>query len=542
MEDSKRWTVTYTKHLRQKRKVYQDGFLDLHFSTNKVKLYDECEKLLECRILKKDETVASGETLEFNGYLVDIGGPEGHNNLQSDLNVDRKHNNGSGFRTPSKDTKINAKENISRPRQPLSPSQRVIKDFKKRELLKYASPRISSATAKPSTTEYLVLYTKQLTQKAKKYHDGFLRQVICGSRGEQVMLFDASRKLLDSRFVKKDDIIRPGESIAFDAYLVEIGEHQASHKPVSSVQGDNCNKVETIENMDRQQTSLNIDTHATVGKSEWHVLYTTQLTQKAKKYHDGFLQLEFCGSRGRQVVLYDLSKRPLGRRFLKKDEVIRAGESVYFDGHLVKVGEPEGSHQSPVKLNERGTGNSVVERKKLRQGENGCLKVSPSVAKEQPPSKPCFGQDAGLNSLFTMEEKKSSRIVPPIKPLRDVNQILSILQGPMPQESDNTGGPSPNNSCQNIMDRESTETMKSLDITSSKAACGGGSFQFTENLKMSQQLRSDKEAQTNMSEADTDVSILSSSGHSSCLITSEDKNDEVFSSKMETFPSFDLGF
>lgn len=82
-----------------------------------------------------------------------------------------------------------------------------------------------------------------------------------------------------------------------------------------------------------------------------------------------------------QVVLYDLSKRPLERRFLKKDQVIKAGESVYFDGHLVDVGEPEGSHQSLLKLNERGTGNSVVERKQLRQGQNGCLKVNPSVAK-----------------------------------------------------------------------------------------------------------------------------------------------------------------
>ena len=34
---------------------------------------------------------------------------------------------------------------------------------------------------------------------------------------------------------------------------------------------------------------------------EWQVLYTTQLTQKAKKYHDGFLRLAICSSLGRQV-------------------------------------------------------------------------------------------------------------------------------------------------------------------------------------------------------------------------------------------------
>ncbi|PNX70530.1 hypothetical protein L195_g057485, partial [Trifolium pratense] len=60
MSDSKkRWTVTYTKHVKQKRKVYQDGFLVLNVSTGKLSLYDECEKLLECRILKNDETVES---------------------------------------------------------------------------------------------------------------------------------------------------------------------------------------------------------------------------------------------------------------------------------------------------------------------------------------------------------------------------------------------------------------------------------------------------------------------------------------------------
>ncbi|CAK8573684.1 unnamed protein product [Lathyrus sativus] len=175
--------------------------------------------------------------------------------------------------------------------------------------------------AKP-TDEWQVLYTSQMTQKAKKYHDGFLGLDSCGSQGAQVRLFDASRKLLDSRFLKKDDVIKPGESIAFDTYLVDISKDQVSHTPDSSVQGKNCTNIKRMEKIDRQKASLDIDSHVTVGKREWKVLYTTQLTQKAKKYHDGFLQLEFCGSLGRQVILYDLSKRHLERRFLKKDEVI----------------------------------------------------------------------------------------------------------------------------------------------------------------------------------------------------------------------------
>lgn len=35
--------------------------------------------------------------------------------------------------------------------------------------------------------------------------------------------------------------------------------------------------------------------------TEWHALYTTQMTQKAKKYHSGFLRLASCNSYQMQV-------------------------------------------------------------------------------------------------------------------------------------------------------------------------------------------------------------------------------------------------
>ncbi|KAK7318078.1 hypothetical protein RJT34_02776 [Clitoria ternatea] len=498
MGDSKRWTATYTKHIKQKRKVHQDGFLDLHITTRKLSLYDECEKLLECRLLKKDETVSSGETLTFNGYLVDIGDPEGDKKPKIDLNVDRKLKNDSRFKTPF-DTPRNAKEKIAWVRKPLSPSQKVIREFKKRELIKYGSPKISQETPKPSTTEWQVLYTAQVTQKAKKYHDGFLRLVLRGSGGAQVMLFDAGRKLLDSRFLKKEDAIKSGESIAFDTYLIDIGEHQGSSRtPDSNIPGDKYNNVDRRK-LDTQKISLDTDTQVTVEKTEWQVLYTTQLTQKAKKYHDGFLQLEFCGSLGRQVVLCDLGKRPLDRRFLKKNEVIRAGESIYFDGHLVEVGEPEGSQHSSVKLNERVISNNVVERRQIKQRQSGCHKANSSVAKAQSPGKLC-GQDPGLNSFCTkMEDKKPSRIASPIKPLRDANQILSILRDPSPKPGDSY-------------------------VT---AACTGCSFQFTENVEMSHQSYSQKDAQRSMNEADFGL-LSSSSAGDSCLTTDEGKSAEFW--------------
>lgn len=45
------------------------------------------------------------------------------------------------------------------------------------------------------------------------------------------MLFDENRKLLDSRFIKKDETVKSRESIAFDAHLVEIGECEKDHRP-----------------------------------------------------------------------------------------------------------------------------------------------------------------------------------------------------------------------------------------------------------------------------------------------------------------------
>lgn len=34
---------------------------------------------------------------------------------------------------------------------------------------------------------------------------------------------------------------------------------------------------------------------------EWNALYTTQLTQKSKKYHDGIIRVKHTGSHARQV-------------------------------------------------------------------------------------------------------------------------------------------------------------------------------------------------------------------------------------------------
>ncbi|EYU22094.1 hypothetical protein MIMGU_mgv1a025050mg [Erythranthe guttata] len=209
MEDAQRWSVMYTKHVRQKRKVYQDGFLELPSSRNKVMLYDEWDKILESRFVKKDDVIRSGESLSFGSYLVDIGELCGRQKPTSTANCQEK------------ETKVSEKPG---------------------PLYSY------------SNQKWQVLYTTHITQKAKKFHDGFLQLVVRGSQGRQVKLYDINKRHLDSRFLKKDEIVRSGESLPFEGYLVEIGEEEGDHKPVtdSILEVKNCNVIGKTDVADHQ--------------------------------------------------------------------------------------------------------------------------------------------------------------------------------------------------------------------------------------------------------------------------------------------------
>ncbi|MCL7029838.1 hypothetical protein MKW94_023363, partial [Papaver nudicaule] len=110
MGDSKKWTVTYTKHLKQKRKVYQDGSLGVH--GNKVLLYDDMGSVVSSRFLKKEEVINCGQTLLFDAYLVDVGDFERNHR---DFNIQAK-----GFKkvdvgnTGASNDYLNALKNIKK--------------------------------------------------------------------------------------------------------------------------------------------------------------------------------------------------------------------------------------------------------------------------------------------------------------------------------------------------------------------------------------------------------------------------------------------
>lgn len=48
----------------------------------------------------------------------------------------------------------------------------------------------------------------------------------------QILLYDDCGKLLDSRFLKKDEVIETGGTLTFDTHLVDIGELEGICKPL----------------------------------------------------------------------------------------------------------------------------------------------------------------------------------------------------------------------------------------------------------------------------------------------------------------------
>ncbi|XP_073315573.1 uncharacterized protein [Primulina huaijiensis] len=271
MGNLKRWSVTYTKHVKQKRKVYQDGYLELQDSGYKIMLYDEYDKLLETRFVKKDDVINSGESMTFDSYLVDIGEQCVGNKPFSSLNC--QDNNKKVKQKLSSSCNHGYKNNSDR--KPffgertrlikLSPSQKIIREFKNSELNKYksfSSPSFPDMT-KSTKIEWQVLYTAQLTQKAKKFHDGFLQLIVRGSQGRQVMLYDTNRRLLDSRFLKKNELVKCGESLAFEGHLVEIGELEDHKLPIDLTPPETNHKIVGKNISDNQpEISCNEKFHA----------------------------------------------------------------------------------------------------------------------------------------------------------------------------------------------------------------------------------------------------------------------------------------
>ncbi|KAK6947950.1 protein of unknown function DUF2439 [Dillenia turbinata] len=459
MESTQKWSMTYTKHIKQKRKVYQDGFLYFYRSTNKVKIYDEREELLEIRILKNDEIIRSGETIQFNTYLVDIGDPEGDHkpvpysrNLVSD-NKKADVKNSSLQRQEFVENSISEgrKNDRWRSKAPTftsipSPSQKLIREFKKSKVqsygLQHSSPdstksksrefkkskvqsyglqQNSPDSTKSESREWQVLYTTQVTQKTKKYHDGFLKLAICGSRGRQVMLYDTSWKLLNSRFLRKDELITSGESLAFEGHLVDIGDPAGVHEPPMGLSGHKG-----------EAKSGTVDQAWSMASSKWDALYIAQMLQTESRLlnvlhagspkHACFQNILDSNSCSFDVDNIKLSRRVAIKKPLRDaNEILSILKKPMASGIDVLITETRGedSHASEssdlvhMNLQDQSQGQSVQEVECMKQSaaedfQNGCGTSNNEFGEENACRNQFCESQAVLSELFTQAVKGAS--------------------------------------------------------------------------------------------------------------------------------------
>ncbi|KAJ4757539.1 DUF2439 family protein [Rhynchospora pubera] len=349
--EGRRWRVTYTKHLKQKRKVYHDGFLQLNASRDKVRLYDECENLIDSKFLGKAESVECGKSFTMDSHLVDIADPIDHHPNPTPTSLQQRDSN----------------KRSSSHRKPLHKISNLMQS-NTRVAGKKAEPDISDTPSSNSTLphslleEWSVLYTTQLTQKAKKYHDGKLRLSQLGSHAKQVRLYDENERLLESKVLGKDDIIVSGQTLIMQGHLVDIGLSRCQvgeeNNSVSSFRKPFQKPTSTIHSViDARKGEASVEPTAPGSNSileEWSVLYTSQLNRKAKTYHDGILQVSGAvGSLTKQITLTSEDGQILGSRYLKSRECIDSGSECELPGYLVQVSDLRVRQQGCAVSNQR---------------------------------------------------------------------------------------------------------------------------------------------------------------------------------------------
>nr|XP_034580394.1 uncharacterized protein LOC117843789 isoform X4 [Setaria viridis] len=456
-EPPQRWAATYTKHVKQKRKAYHDGALLLYPASGRLVLLDDAGDTIESRFLRSSEEVSPGTALSFQAHLVDVGEPEDGPARYTSSSASAA----AGFRTARRGG------GAARARPPSS--GRVF------------PPRVSRTFVNPSKglgcgcgggadveaagsggaevadsrfQEWTALYTTQLTQKAKKYHDGFVRLVQAGPHVKQIVLLDEDGQVLGSKHLKSGESIESGKKCHFPNYLIEIceaknqnkgGEHTLEESMVHTRQkngGSTCNKMglgassksqkfvtpqkfhEVTASSGKPETGKVEEetagcpgslTEADSGFKEWNALYTTQLTQKAKKYHDGIIRLVQIGSHARKIVLLDECGEVLGNRYLKSVESVESGTKCQLPNYFFEVCElrnqtNEPKHSSKDALNQTGPGNTENTSDKASEKSKSPNFVSPF--KFQDAQKNNWERTASSNRLQIQKRTCSSLDAP----------------------------------------------------------------------------------------------------------------------------------
>lgn len=96
---------------------------------------------------------------------------------------------------------------------------------------------------------------------------------------------------------------------------------------------------------------------------EWSVLYTAQLNQKAKKFHDGVIRLVQAGPNAKQIVLLDEEGGVLGTRYFNSGESIECGKRCQFPNYIIEVAELRNKMKDVEHKHATGEASSHTEKK-----------------------------------------------------------------------------------------------------------------------------------------------------------------------------------
>ncbi|XP_040246244.1 uncharacterized protein [Aegilops tauschii subsp. strangulata] len=377
--EPRRWAATYTTQLRQKRKAYHDGVLLLRPDSRRLVLLDDAGVTIDARSLRAGESVSEGASVEFPCHLVDVGEAQrvpttARPGRPSEPAAPRAaHRGGARARQSA--------ANTCAPRAFVKPPK---SGAGKTEATGSGCARSAGSTSQ----EWSAMYTTQVSQKAKRYHDGFLKLVQSGLYSKQIVLLDEEGQVLGTRHLKSGECVESGKKCSFPGYLIEIGkatnlnkggdpksseEHMMQTRPkgvenanskmgigtTSSLKFISPQKFHCFDKSKSEATSSS--NKPELGKSEvaaagstgslmgsadssfkeveWSVLYTAQLIQKAKKFHDGVIRLVQAGPNVKQILLLDEEGGVLGTRYFNSGESIECGKRCQFPNYIIEVTE-----------------------------------------------------------------------------------------------------------------------------------------------------------------------------------------------------------
>ncbi|KAM0876692.1 hypothetical protein ACQ4PT_036016 [Festuca glaucescens] len=437
--EPRRWAATYTAQLKKKRKAYHDGALLLHPDSRRLVLLDDAGVTIDAKFLRASDSVSVGESIEFPCHLVDVGEAQrGHSGRSSEPAASRTAYRGGARPRQSA-------PNTSAPRAFVNPPKSGGGG---------KAEAVGSGCAKSADSacqEWHAMYTTQMTQKAKKFHDGFVRLRPMGSHSKQVVLLDEEGEVLGSRYLKSGECLETGKQCTFPNYLIEIGEAKNLNKDLDESQSEvtsSSNKPELGKSEVEAASSDGSLMGSTDSSSkEWRILYTTQLTQKAKKYHDGVLRLMQVGSHAKQIVLNNEDGVVLGSRYLKSDcwwfpdfADFQGSKSEFSTSYSqLEVGKPTFSDQGKSTFGDMDDPHKFNDFTDIQRGKSGFATSynRPEVAKSvlnrsddplescdlQNGKSPCptssVGKEVGISTFGRTDDS-----------LRTASQILSIMKPP----------------------------------------------------------------------------------------------------------------